>query len=176
MVSLLLGGFGSAQLPLTAAGVALLVIGVILILVETQAPTHGIIGVLGVGALAGSGLLLFDTGEAGLEVSAPAVITVAVLLGGFVAFAATRALAARKRPVLTGWEELVGAEGDVRRPLEPVGQVFVQGALWQARLAEGAAEADADRARERGARVRVESVDGLTLTVRMVPTERDQEE
>ena len=45
----------------------------------------------------------------------------------------------------TGWEELLGAEGDVRVPLDPVGQVFVQGALWRAVLADDAAEADAER-------------------------------
>ena len=51
-------------------------------------------------------------------------------------------------------------------PLSPVGQVFVDGALWRATLADDAAEADAERVRERGARVRVEAVEGLTLRVR----------
>ena len=176
VTSLLLGLFGSAQLPLTAAGVALLVIGVILILVETQTPTHGIIGIIGVGALAGSGLLLFDTGDAGLEVSVPVVITVAVLLGGFVLFAAHKALAARHGPVASGPEELVGRVAEVREPLGPVGQVFVDGALWRARLADGVDEADAGQACERGARVRIVSLDGLTLIVRPVdPANSDRE-
>ena len=82
-------------------------IGVILILVETQTPTHGIIGIIGVAALAGSGLLLFDTGDAGLEVSVPVVITVGVVLGGFVLFAAERALEARHG---TGRERPRGAD------------------------------------------------------------------
>jgi membrane-bound serine protease (ClpP class) len=173
VVSLLLGAFGSAQLPLTAAGIALLVVGVILILVETQAPTHGIIGVVGVAALAGSGLLLFDTGSDEFEVSVPVVVTVAVALGGFILFAAERAIKARKNPVLTGWEELIGSGGDVRLPLDPVGQVFVQGALWRAVAAEGADQAETDGLRERGARVRVESVEGLTLHVRADDSDDD---
>ena len=166
VVSLLLGAFGSAQLPLTAAGVVLLIVGIALIIVETQTPTHGLVGLAGVVALAASGLLLFDTGTDELEVSVPAVITIAVLLGGFVVFAAERALKARHNPVMTGWEELIGAEGDVRQPLDPVGQIFVQGALWRASLADGAPPEDADGVRESGARVRVESVEGLTLRVR----------
>ncbi len=166
VVSLLLGAFGSAQLPLTAAGIVLLIVGIVLILVETQTPTHGLVGLAGVVALAASGLLLFDTGTDELEVSVPAVITIAVLLGGFVVFAAERALKARKNPVLTGWEELIGAEGDVRQPLDPIGQIFVQGALWRASLADGVPPEDADGVRESGARVRVESVEGLTLRVR----------
>ena len=170
VVSLLLGAFGTAQLPVTAAGIVLLILGVVLIVVETQTPTHGIVGLAGVVALAVSGLLLFDTGSDELEVSVPAVITIAVLLGGFVIFAAERALKARHNPVRTGWEEMIGAEGDVRQPLDPLGQIFVEGALWRASLADGAAPEDADRARERGARVRVEAVEGLTLRVRLSET------
>jgi membrane-bound serine protease (ClpP class) len=87
------------------------------------------------------------------------------------AIAVNKVVQARRNPTMTGWEEMIGAEGDIRQPLGPVGQVFVQGALWRARLAEDAPAIDADRVRERGARVRVESVDGLTLTVRPVDPE-----
>jgi membrane-bound serine protease (ClpP class) len=80
-----------------------------------------------------------------------------------------RAIRARREPVRTGWEELVGAEGEVRKALDPNGQVFVEGALWQARPAAG------DGPIAAGDRVRVESVDGLTLEV--VPVaKRDSEE
>jgi len=165
-VSLLLGAFGSAQLPITAAGIALLVIGIVLLIAEAHLDTHGIVGVAGVVALAASGLLLFNTDSSQFEVSVPVVIVVAVLLGGGLALAVTKAVQARRAPVQTGREELVGAVGDVRVPLAPVGQVFVGGALWRARLADEAPETDADRVREHGARVRVEAVEGLTLRVR----------
>jgi membrane-bound serine protease (ClpP class) len=174
IVSFLLGAFGTAQLPVTAAGIALLVVGIGMIVAEAQLPTSGVLGGVGVVALALSGLLLFDTGSDALEVSVPVVITVAVLLGGFLVFATQKVLDAHKRPKLTGWEELVGATGDVRVPLDPIGQVFVYGALWRASLANAAADTDAARVRERGARVRVESVDGLTLRVR--PVEEEAEE
>jgi membrane protein implicated in regulation of membrane protease activity len=58
-------------------------------------------------------------------------------------------------------------------PLDPVGQAFVAGALWRVTLADGAAEGEAERVRERGARVRVESVEGLTLRVRPVEQEAE---
>jgi len=171
VVSLLLGAYGTAQLPVTAAGIALLVVGIAMVIAEAHLPTGGILGVVGVAAMAVSGLLLFDTGTSELEVSAPLVIAVAVVLGGFMAIAVNKVVQARRNPTMTGWEEMIGAEGDIRQPLGPVGQVFVKGALWRARLAEDAPAIDADRVRERGARVRVESVDGLTLTVRPVEPE-----
>jgi membrane-bound serine protease (ClpP class) len=165
-VSFLLGAYGTAQLPVTAVGIALLVIGVVMIIAEAHLDTHGVVGAVGVVALAASGLLLFNTDSSEFEVSVPVVIVVAVLLGGALAFAVSKAVQAGHAPVQTGREELVGAIGDVRVPLAPVGQVFVGGALWRASLADEVAEDEPERARERGARVRVEAVEGLTLRVR----------
>ena len=89
----------------------------------------------------------------------PVVIVVGLVLGGLIAFAVQKAVQARRVQAKTGWEELVGEVGEVRVPLSPVGQVFVEGALWRAR------PADAGTTLDRGYRVRVESVDGLTLLV-----------
>ncbi|HEY8001348.1 MAG: nodulation protein NfeD [Vicinamibacteria bacterium] len=165
-VCLLLGAYGTAQLPVTAVGIALLVIGIAMIIAEAHLATHGILGVVGVIALAASGLLLFNTDSSTYEVSAPVVIAVAVLLGGGLTFAVSKAVEAGRAPVQTGREDLIGASGDVREPLTPVGQIYLDGALWRASLADAADDDDAERVRERGARVRVEAVEGLTLRVR----------
>jgi membrane-bound serine protease (ClpP class) len=175
-VSFLLGLYGTAQLPVAAVGILLLVIGVALIIAEAHLPTSGVLGGVGVVAMVLSGLLLFNTNSDALEVSVPVVIVVGLLLGGFMAFAVHKVVQARRRAVRTGWEELVGAEGDVRSPLDPIGQVFVEGALWRATLADGAAEGDAGAGLERGDRVRVESVEGLTLRVRPVAETPEREE
>ena len=175
IVSFLLGAYGTAQLPVTAAGIALLVVGIAFVIAEAHLPTNGVLGVLGVVAMVAAGLLLFDTGTSEIEVSAPLVIVVGLALGGLLALATKKVVEARRNPTLTGWEELIGAEGDVRVPLDPVGQVFVGGALWRADAAEDAPPSEAERVRDRGARVRVESVDGLTLHVRPVePTAEEQ--
>jgi membrane-bound serine protease (ClpP class) len=162
-LSLLLGLYGTAQLPVTLVGILLLAGGVALIVAEAHLPTHGILGAAGVAALVVSGLLLYNTDSDALEVSPPVVIATGLLLGGFIAFAVQRTALAHRRPVMTGWEEMVGATGEVRQSLDPVGQVFVEGALWRARPAEEG------RSLDRGYRVRVESVDGLTLIVRPIP-------
>jgi membrane-bound serine protease (ClpP class) len=162
-VSLILGFYANAQLPVTLAGVLLLVLGFVLIVAEAHLPTHGLLGAAGVGALATSGLLLYDTNSSAFEVTPVVVIAVAVIIGGALAFAVERAVRARRLPKRTGWEELIGAVAEVRQPLDPVGQVFVHGALWRA---VNAGPNGAGRALGPGSRVRVESVDGLTLNVR----------
>ncbi len=161
-ISLLLGFYGSAQLPVNFVGVVLLALGVGMLIAEAHFGTHGILGVSGVAALIAGGLLLYNTGSSAFEISPWVVITVAVVLGGGIAVAVERVLRARRLPKRTGWEELIGGIAEVRQPLHPAGQVFLGGTLWRARLrdADGAGREVAI-----GSRVRVESVEGLTLQV-----------
>ena len=157
-ISLLLGLYGTAQVPVEIAGVLLLLLAVALIIAETQVPS-GILGGAGVVALAASGLLLYDTSGEGFGISPVVVIVLAVVIGVGLIFVVRKIQEAGRNPVHTGWEELVGAEATVRTPLDPVGQVFVQGALWRARPPDGPEPVEV------GDRVVVESVDGLTLNV-----------
>ena len=166
VISLLLGLYGTSQLPVTAVGIALLVLGVALIIAEAHVAAGGVLGVGGVIALVLSGLLLYDTGSEEFGVSPPVVIVAGLLIGSFLAFAVNKVVEARRNPVVTGWEELVGEVGEVRQPLDPIGQVFVEGALWRAERLEAESEPV-----PHGARVRIESVDGLTLRVRPVEKE-----
>jgi membrane-bound serine protease (ClpP class) len=163
VISLLLGLYGSFQLPVSLAGVLLLVAGILMIIGEAHLPTHGILGASGIAALVASGLLLYDTNTTAFEISPVVVVIVGLLIGGGLAVAVQKAVKARREPKRTGWEEMVGTIGEVREPLDPMGQVFVQGALWRARLVD--ADGDDRRGLERGSRVRVESVEGLTLHV-----------
>jgi membrane-bound serine protease (ClpP class) len=162
LISFLLGLYGTAQLPVTATGVLLGLLAIGLIVAEGQLNTHGLLGAGGVVALVFSGLLLFNTGE-GADVSVPVVVATGLILGGFLAFAVERVVRARREPVRTGYEELVGIGAEARTPLDPGGQVWAEGALWRARLA------DADGRVAAGGRVTVEAVEGLTLVVRPLP-------
>jgi membrane-bound serine protease (ClpP class) len=135
--------------------IALLALALVLFIAEAHAPTT-VLGLLGVGALVGAG---FAWRDAGHDLPVAAIVVAGVILAGFVVFASRKALAAhRDEPVRTGSEELIGSVGEVREPLDPDGQIFVQGALWRAR-ATGADQIGL------GNRVRVRAVDGLTLEV-----------
>ena len=169
-IALVLGLYGTAQLPLAAAGILLLVLALGLLLAETQVPSGGLLGGAGVAALIAGGLLLYDTDSDAIGISAPVVIAVGALLGGFTLFAGSRALAARHEPVHGGLESMVGMTGTVRSALDPAGQVYVDGALWRARPAEGAA------APAVGEPAVVEDVEGLTLRVRAPDVQDGQPE
>jgi membrane-bound serine protease (ClpP class) len=144
---------------MTELAVALLVVALLLFIAEAHAPTT-VLGLLGVAALVGAG---FAWRDAGHDLPVAAIIAAGVILAAFIIFASRKALSAhREQPVRTGHEELVGDVGEVREPLDPEGQIFIEGALWRARVADGGSSIDL------GNRVRVRSVDGLTLVVEPV--------
>ena len=133
-------------------GYILIAAAVVLFLVEALLPTGGFVGLIGLAGLV-AGLIILDVPVVVIVLLVVVIVAVALLFSWKV----WKAL--RQEKVLTGWEEMIDAEGEVREALNPVGQVFVNGALWRARPADEAARVPV------GTRVRVGEVDGLTLVV-----------
>jgi membrane-bound serine protease (ClpP class) len=144
--------FGFSVLPLSWAGLALVLLGIGLLVLDAHVVSHGALTISGLIALAVGLATLFHNAPAPYETSVPLVMAVTVVLGGFWAFALTKAVRVKRQPVAMGPEEIVGMEGVVRDS----GLVFVHGELWRARSAAPLAP---------GQRVRVDDVDGLTLSV-----------
>lgn len=144
--------FGFAVLPLAWGGLVLVLLGAMLLVVDAHVTSHGALTVSGLVALAIGLATLFHNSGTPYHTNYWLIVLVTALLGGFWAFAMTKAVAIRRRPVAVGPQEIVGMEGVVREG----GLVFVRGELWQARSAA---------ALHIGQRVRVDGVDGLTLAV-----------
>jgi membrane-bound serine protease (ClpP class) len=154
-VALLTALFGFSVLPISWAGLFLIILGVILLIVDAHVVTHGALTVSGLISLAVGMLMLFHNAPAPYHTSLPLVLSITLVLGGFWAFALGKAVQVRRRPVTVGPQRVLGAEAVVRAP----GQVFVEGELWHAHRTDG-------RELVPGEHVEVESVDGLELTVR----------
>ena len=166
-VAVVLGLYGTVQLPVTLVGVVLILLAIGLFVAETQVASGGVLGVAGIGSLIAAGLLLYETDSPVYDVSVPAAVVGGALLGGLVLLVTSKALATRRRPARGGPEDLVGERASVRTALDPEGQVFVGGALWRARVSGGANLQAGDAAM-------VEAIEGLTLYVR--PVCREDEE
>src|SRR5207245_4456674 len=158
-VSLVTALFGFSVLPISWAGLLLLLLGVGLLVADVHVTSHGALTVAGLICLAVGSIMLFQNAPAPYHTSKPLVISVAVGLGAVWAFAVGKAWQVRHRPVEVGPQLIAGSVGEVRRD----GLVYVNGELWQARTADGAQLRP-------GGRVRVESLDGRMLTVRPVGT------
>ncbi|MGZ8692031.1 MAG: NfeD family protein [Gaiellaceae bacterium] len=153
-VALVTALFGFSVLPISWGGLMLMLLGVALLVIDVHVTTHGALTVAGLISLAVGSIMLFQNAP-GYHTSKPLVVGVAVGLGAAWAFAISKALQVRHRPVEVGAQLIAGAVGEVRGD----GLVFVNGELWQARAAGG-------QELRQGERVRVESLDGLVLTVR----------
>ena len=147
------------------AGVA---VGVML--AELLLPTGGVLAVIGAAGLVAAGVIALGEDSEVADYAGPGLITIGVLSAVTTIVIGRKVLSAhRDEPVRTGWEELVGREAEVREPLDPVGQIWVEGALWKGRVGEG------EPAIGVGTRVRIRSVDGLTLVVGAVPAGEAEE-
>jgi membrane-bound serine protease (ClpP class) len=147
------------------AFVIVALIGVGLLLAELLLPTGGVLAALGAMGLVAGGIIALADHSDGADYLGPALITLGILSGLSFFFIARKVLDAhRNEPVRTGSEELIGALAEARTSIAPEGQVWIEGALWRARLAGGG-----DRRVQIGDRVRVEAVEGLTLVVRPEP-------
>lgn len=153
--------------------VVVALIGVGLLVAELLLSTGGVLAALGVAGLIAGGVIALtaDSDADAASWAGPALITLGVLSAISFYFIGRKVLEAhRDQPVRAGHEELIGAPAEVRTSLDPEGQVWIEGALWRARLA-------GDRTPLRpGDRVTVEAVEGLTLVVRPEPSPNGVEE
>ncbi|AWV07123.1 NfeD family protein [Marilutibacter maris] len=157
-ICLLLALYALQVLPVNYAGVALIVLGVVLIAVEFAMPSFGALGIGGVVALIAGSLIMFDTQVPGFGVSGQLILGIGMASALTFAGAVWLAARARSRPVTTGVEELLGASALALADFDADGRgtVRVHGEVWQARAAVPV---------ERGEPVRVQALDGLVLRV-----------
>jgi membrane-bound serine protease (ClpP class) len=154
-ICMVLALFGFSVLPLSWAGLMLVLLGAALLVVDAHVTTHGALTLSGLVAIAVGLITLFHKAPSPYHTSVPLVVTVTVVLGGLWAIAIAKAVAVRRRPATVGPQQIVGMEGVVRGD----GQVFVRGELWRARSPEKLRP---------GEHVRVAGLDGLTLDVHRI--------
>jgi membrane-bound ClpP family serine protease len=142
-------------------GIVLMLLGAALAAAEAHVPSHGILGGSAAVAAAAGIALVIEGAGAGLAIALAAAFTLGMVAMAYAWLVVRTGLAASRRRVRSGAEGLIGRVGEVRAAPAPLGQVFLDGALWRARVWAG----DEEKLR-RGDPIVVERVDGLTLTVR----------
>ncbi len=165
-ICLILGFYALSVLPLNYAGVALILLAILLFLAEIKVTSMGILTMGGVIALVTGSLMLFKSPDPALQVSRSLVYAVAGGVAVMALFAMTLVVKTHRTRIATGLEGLVGKVGTVRTPIDPRGKVFVHGELWDAMLEPtelGRETVDS------GSEVEVVAVEGMNLRVRPLP-------
>ncbi len=155
-ICILLAMFAFQMLPVNYAGLALVLLGIGFMIAEVFLPTFGSLGIGGVISFVVGAIMLVDSDIPGFGIPIPLIAGLALASAAFVILVGGLAVRARTRPVVTGREELLGSTGEIIASAPGEGWARVRGETWRVRSSEPLAP---------GARVRVTSIDGLTLEV-----------
>lgn len=157
VICLLLGAFALQMLPINYAGLALLFVGIGLMVVEAFSPSFGVFGLGGVVAFTLGSVMLMDTDLAAYQISIPIIAAFAVASAAVFLLALGAIVQARRQQVSTGTEAMIGTTAIALEDFDGQGQVRVFSENWNA---------VSDQAIEKGSKVKVTKVDGLTLEVK----------
>ncbi len=157
-ICLILAFWSFHMISVNAAGVALIILAIILLIAELFTPTHGLLTAGGIISLVLGSLMLIDVEEAKFVTMSWEIIAVAaVVTVGFFVLAVGLAVKAHKRKPETGAEGMIGLEGIAKEDIDPEGMVMIKGELWRA-VAK-------DKPIKKGKKIRVVEVRDLTLVV-----------
>ncbi|HVG25843.1 MAG TPA: nodulation protein NfeD [Thermoanaerobaculia bacterium] len=159
LIAIVLAVIALNLLPTRFAAFALILAAFVLFALEAKFTSYGILGAGGVICMILGALMLVDGPIPEMRVNLVTALAVSVPLGIIAVFLMTLVLRARKHPIATGIEAMIGEIGVARTPVGPEGKVFVRGELWNARANGEIAE---------GSRVRIKLVEGLRVLVERV--------
>jgi len=157
-VCMLLALFGLQILPVNIAGVALILFGMGLMVLDAFTPTDGILTIGGGVALLIGSLTLFNIPDRSIGLSLGTIFAVVGVVTAFSVFVLSKGLMIQRKKPVTGVDSLIGTIGIVRRELTPSGTIAIRGEYWNAHSVEGTIQL--------GERVRVQGIDGYSLLVR----------
>ena len=155
-VCLLLAMYAFQVLPVSYAGLGLILLGIALMTAEAFAPSFGILGLGGIVAFVVGSIMLMDTEVPGYQVAMPMILAFTVFSVGLLVIALGLILKARRRAVVTGLDHLLGAEATVEAVANDIARVRMDGELWEVNCEQPLAEDDT---------VVIDSIDGVILQV-----------
>ncbi|OGT75146.1 MAG: serine protease [Gammaproteobacteria bacterium RIFCSPLOWO2_12_47_11] len=161
-ICLLMALYAMQVLPVNYAGLGLIILGIAFMVAEVFAPSFGALGIGGVISFVIGSIILFDTDGSNIQVAIPVIVTVTVISSAFFLVALRLVIAAQRKPVVSGKEEMLGSIGEVLEDFEHDGRIHVHGEIWQAQSWSPL---------KRGDKVKVTAIDGLILHVKPLTEE-----
>jgi len=156
-LSLILAFFSFQTLPINYAGLALIILGIVMFILEALTPTYGPLTIGGIVSMFIGSMMLINTDVSFLKISLPVIIAAVATTAAFFVFALGMAFRAMRRKPTTGDKGMIGLEGTATTNIEKTGKVFIRGEYWNAY---------SDEKIEKGSEVVVVDVKGLKLKVK----------
>jgi membrane-bound serine protease (ClpP class) len=156
-VCLILALYAFQAIPISFAGLSLILLGIVFFILELKIVSHGVLGIAGIISLVIGSIMLIDLPYSTLGISYKTILVVAILSGIFFFGVISYAIKAQLLKVKTGREGLIGEEGITHSEVLDAGKVLLQGEIWNAR---------SDAPIGEGESVIVTDVQGLVLKIR----------
>lgn len=166
VIGLILGLYSLHTLPINYAGLALIVFGIILFLLEIKITSYGLLTVGGILSLLLGSLMLIrdDSSFEFVRISRSVILSFTIVSALFFLFVVGAGIKAQRTKPVTGLEGFIGATGVTLEALDPSGTVRVQGEIWQAESLSGRIEA--------GEKVSVRSMKNFKVYVEPLQTSK----
>ena len=155
-ICLIVGFYALQVLPINYAGLALILLGIIMFILEVNVVSYGALSIGGAIAMVLGSVMLIDSPAPFFRISYFVIIPVVGLTALFFLVLIGMGLRAQRGRSVTGREGLMDATGVASAAIKPDGKVFVHGETWNAHSSEPIEEGD---------RVRIVGVEGLRLEV-----------
>ncbi|HMA88010.1 MAG TPA: nodulation protein NfeD [Burkholderiales bacterium] len=155
-ICILLAMYAFQLLPVNYAGLALILLGIAFMVAEAFVPAFGSLGVGGLISFVIGSIILIDTDVPGFEIPYALIGGIAAASAAFLIFVVGMLVRGRRRPVVTGREELIGAGGVALEDFSGEGWARVHSENWRVRSGTPV---------RKGQRLRVTAIEGLVLDV-----------
>ncbi|MCZ6809754.1 MAG: nodulation protein NfeD [Proteobacteria bacterium] len=156
VICLLLAAYALQVLPVNYAGLALIIVGIVLIVAEALVPSFGALGIGGIVAFIFGAIMMFDSDIPGFGISVTFVVGLAVVAGLFLLWLVSYLVRLRRRGAVSGRASIIGGSATAMQSFTGEGKVWLEGEAWAA-VSKVPVEKDQE--------VVVRSMDGLTLEV-----------
>jgi membrane-bound serine protease (ClpP class) len=160
-ISLLLAFFAFQVLPVSYAGVLLILFGLALLVLEVKVASFGLLATGGMVALFFGSMMLIDSPLPEMQVGLRLIVPMTLGIACVLLFLTRLAVASQRAQPVTGMSAMIGEPGRVLTAIEPgrTGSIRTRGEIWTA---------TSDQAIQAGGGVRVTGISGLVL--RVVPS------
>lgn len=158
-ICLLLAFFALQVLPVSYAGIILILLGIALLILEVKVTSFGVLAVGGISALFFGSLMLIDSPLPELQIGLRMIVPIVLGTAGIILFLVRLGVQAQRQRPVTGASGMLQEQGKALTSIDPggVGRVRAHGEIWTA---------TADEHVSAGDNVRVVDVKGLLLTVK----------
>jgi len=162
VICLILAFYSMSSMPVNYAGLALIIFGIILFLLEVKIISHGLLAIGGtISVLLGS-MILFRTSPTQnfVTLSWSVILSVTAFSALFFAFIVTMGLRAQGSKPVSGGNALIGKTAETINSLDPSGQIKLMGETWNAISLSGKINENE--------KVIIKEIKGLTLYVQPI--------